>query len=88
MYDYCCYHLLRVAGGAVQGTSQIHMMGVPTTMQQSHTLSQVQQQQAQHQQGVRINMVCLTFQRLKQVCRTLMNTVRFYEQIERGKANG
>ncbi|OZC06354.1 hypothetical protein X798_06658 [Onchocerca flexuosa] len=43
-------------GGAVQGSSQIHMMGVPTTIQQSHAISQVQQQQAPHQQGVRMNM--------------------------------
>lgn len=49
------------AGGAVQGNSQIHMIGVPTTMQQGHTISQVQQQQAPHQQSVRMNMVCSLF---------------------------
>lgn len=47
--------MLYIVGGV--GNSQIHMIGVPTTMQQSHTISQVQQQQAPHQQGVRMNMV-------------------------------
>lgn len=41
----------------MQGNPQMHMMGVPTTMQQSHPVSQVQQQPPQHQQGVRMNMV-------------------------------
>ncbi|VDO38786.1 unnamed protein product, partial [Onchocerca flexuosa] len=37
-------NMLLITGGAVQGSSQIHMMGVPTTIQQSHAISQVQQQ--------------------------------------------